>query len=239
MQLCFATSTNRKGKHDGDYFVSEMRAYREYYSNQMIETFEVPATITPAKRRVLIVNRIAQCTQPIHALVFFMHGTSKSLLGAGLNIWNGYKLIDALRGTESLSIVLYSCSNGAPTDPRFDHCYFESDIEMRGEYGFAMRLAWFCRERGIHARIYSHDRSGDTTRNPHVKMISNSDTSISRLGPVNPGDDLWKVWRERLRDHPNFRFRAPFLSIDRIEAELKGEAKWTDCGKAQAKFTDR
>ena len=102
LHLCFATSTNTKGKHDGDYFVSEAKLYAKYYRSIGDEAYvyKIPAKNRTYKDRREDVLSIVRTHPLANRFAFFCHGSAKYLYGAGLSIWTAEVLVREIQETE-------------------------------------------------------------------------------------------------------------------------------------------
>lgn len=242
--ICFATSYNAPGKHDGDEFVREMVKFNNLVGqNSFVASHNLLKPTGKAKggRRNDLRDQFYEYLfdfkhvghmPGIKNFVFFMHGTWRALLGIGHNIWSTCTVADLIKlhgvKDETINIVLYACSCGRGKGIwRWKHEYdLKSNADMRGEFGFAMRLAKDLSDVGVHDyRIYAHTGAGHTTRYPHCVWITEEDNVIKRRKIVpyrswastdRKGRRQWIRWVNFLHKTPEGRFRAPFLT----EAEL-------------------
>jgi hypothetical protein len=237
--ICFATSYNKKGKHDGDEFMREMMKFGGAYGANKVSQNAIMKG-TSKELREQIDDAITNST--VHYLsqnfVFFMHGRWRELIGAGHSIWTTHELANTIghfRDAEKpLSIVLYACSCGSGTKKwKNIHEYqLGSQWDMRGEFGFAMRLAKDLSDEGIHNyRIYAHLGSGHATKYPHCVWITEENEIIKRRNIVpyrswasldRKGRRQWLRWVKFLQETKTGRFEAPFLTEDEL-AEVIGE----------------
>lgn len=239
MHLCFATSTNRWPRRDGNYFVSEMMKYKRVW-DQVAIVEKIPAA-NKNKLRGQIIEKTSNWIHqypynPVDHFAFFMHGTAKWLIGAGLNIWNSDQWVATLPPGRRINVALYSCSNGSwinrttPGSSKYSGGFDLSKGVMRGEYGFAMRLGWQLYRRGHPFQIYAHTTKGDTTRNPYAVWITwnPGDTEIKREWVIKPPPkkaisavrEKWKAWVTMLKSD-NFRFRVPYMTRDELDKTLE------------------
>ena len=85
-------------------------------------------------------------------------------------------------------------------------------------------------------RLFAHDRKGDTTRNPHVKVFAGPEEKPLNVGGkylVQPGGLFWARWRccdshashhcPRKGVHGPLRLDFPWLSAAEVEARLEEE----------------
>jgi hypothetical protein len=179
--ICFATSYNRKGKHDGDEFMREMSKFRQAYSATKIIGQNAITKGTDKKLREQIDKAITDSIVHYYSqnFVFFMHGWWRELIGAGHNIWTTHEIADTIShfrdDKKPLNIVLYACGCGGGTKKwkNIHEYHVGSRWDMRGEFGFAMRLANDLSELGIHDyRIFAHVGSGHVTERPFCVWIT-------------------------------------------------------------------
>jgi hypothetical protein len=235
--LCFATSYNRKFKHDGDEFMREMVKFSQWNPNptKLVPIFK------PNKDYSLKAQFRLSLKEPqdgFSTFVFFMHGTWRALLGVDYNIWTTHLMADCISKRCDLrplvNIVLYACScgRGKGVRNRIHEYDLRSNWDMRGEFGFAMRLAKDLTDIGIHDyRIYAHTGAGHTTRYPHCVWINEENGIIKRRKIVpyrswassdRKGRRQWLRWVDFLQQTKTGRFRAPFLTEAEL-AEIKGD----------------
>lgn len=234
--VCFATSYNHRFRHDGDEFMREMGKFNQWNPNP---TKLVPI-LKPSKDyslRAQFKLNLEEHQDGFSTFVFFMHGTWRALLGVDYNIWTAHlmaDLIDKNCGIAPLNIVLYACSCGRGKGAwnRIHEYDLRSNRGMRGEFGFAMRLAKSLSDISIHDyRIYAHTGAGHTTRYPHCVWINEDSGIIKRrkivpyrswASPDRKGRRQWLRWVNFLQQTKTGRFRAPFLTEAEL-TEIKGD----------------
>lgn len=226
--LCFATSTNSKGKRDGDYFVSEAESYAKFYNGlgHTVSVHKVPAGKTTYAARKKLVLSVVKNNPLATRFSFFCHGSAKWLYGAGLSIWNVVELVNAINETD-VKIALYACKNARWLDlstPLGDRVKGDFDLnsgEMRGEYGFAMRMAYYMALAPKKFSIFGHTTRGDTTHNPYCQLITRNGELIKREWIAEPvpfwkrlsqpeAYKSWIDWKNSLWKDENLRFIVPF-----------------------------
>ncbi len=177
--LAVAITKNRKGKHDGDYFGAEMRAF----AKRVTDTQHVPAVRVEYKdipkwgRRKGLYDVIKQ-VQP-ETIALFCHGTTRGLpdFGIGLrNVADLAKVIaDSQGGLGSIRIVLNACLCGRSRykykPSRNTKNRAVSLSEIRNADGFGMVLAAELAKLNVDSEIWCHLTAGNTTSNPFKVLI--------------------------------------------------------------------
>ncbi len=172
--LAVAITKNRKGKHDGDYFGAEMRAF----AKRVTDTQHAPAIRVEYKdapkwgRRTGLYDVITK-VQP-ETIALFCHGTTRGLpdFGIGLrNVADFAKVIaDSRKDDKFVRIVLNACLCG-----RSRYKYKPSRntknrsvplSEIRNADGFGMVLAAELTKLGIDSEVWCHLTAGNSTSNP-------------------------------------------------------------------------
>lgn len=236
--ICFATSYNSPKKHDGDEFVREMRLFNQCYeSTYACEVrLKKPSFSNGTLREQFVHGLIGK--GDFQTIVFFMHGSWRSLYGIDHNIWTTDTVAKVFKiyceKKKPLNIVLYACGCGGGKGKwKNIHEYrLGSRWDMRGEFGFAMRLAHDLSDAGIHDyRIFAHVGSGHVTERPFCVWITENNNTIVRREIVpyhswaslnRKGRRQWLRWVKYLQETKDGRFRAPFLT-DAELAEVIGE----------------
>jgi len=180
--FCFATSYNSPKKHDGDEFMREMRLFNQCYeSTYACEVrLKKPSFSNGTLREQFVHGLIGK--GDFQTIVFFMHGSWRSLYGIDHNIWTTDTIAKVFKiyceKKKPLNIVLYACGCGGGKGKwKNIHEYrLGSRWDMRGEFGFAMRLAHDLSDAGIHDyRIFAHVGSGHVTERPFCVWITEED----------------------------------------------------------------
>lgn len=121
-------------------------------------------------------------------------------------------IVRATRG-QAPTVALYCCSTG--DDPN------DKPLEAAGtgEGSFADRLRDSLRERGAdRCSVFAHTTPAHTTRNPYAIRFD-GDAVSGGYALVPPGHPLWATWKRAMRE-TDLRFRAPWMTIAEIHAEL-------------------
>jgi hypothetical protein len=246
--LALATSVNRKGRKDGNYFCAEMRRGVAYWKKRFDDeddqiTADKLRRHPPRQRRHDMLAAIEEAHKgevpeegTLNAIAVFGHGTWRALLAGGFNRLNVYDLASAIsHTTDAITIILYCCSCGAGRGK-----YKAPDItlppvdvaEVPMGAGFAMRLAGALVEYGVAPDIYAHLNRGKAAKNPFVvNIFEDSDGQIVRREVVpfvswrrrkkDPeGRRAWQAWRKLLSDDPFFRYQFPFMSYHAITVRI-------------------
>lgn len=224
--ICIATEYNKPKKHDGDEFMREMHLFKKYMKHK--DNWIVEEKLKSRYNLRNNIEYILKDNPSYQNLIFFMHGSWRALLGAEYNIWSCWRLAETIKETANLfkqiNIVLYACSCGRGKDKwnRIHEFNTASNWEMRGEFGFAMRLANDLSELGIHDyQIYAHIGSGHTTKYPHCVRITEFHKLIMRRKIVPyyswistnfKNKYQWNRWKKYIQKTKTGRFEAPFLT---------------------------
>lgn len=243
--ICFATSYNSPKKNDGDEFVREMHNFSNWTKRGLVENFSSDENsktlchrLTKPNPRMQFFERL-ESNNPeaqINTLVFFMHGTWRELIGIETNIWQTQTLARVFKNVmiEPMNIVLYACGCGGGKGKWNNiHEYkLGSRYDMRGESGFAMRLAHDLSDIGFHDyRIFAHVGSGHVTKRPFCVWINEEDGFIKRREIVpyrswasldRKGRRQWLRWVKYIQETRDGRFRAPFLTDDELAEVIGG-----------------
>ena len=230
--LCFATSTNTPGLLDGKYFCAEAnRAIGEWKAATIVK---VP---NDKNRSDLVLEEIEKYgSADVYA--FFMHGSIKSLIGAGFTVSDppprGYQDVEILaRGISEISsreeltkIILYACSTGGPPEGQDivhqDWPEFERN-RLFNRLGFAHSLSYCLALYGVFHKIIAHvSPRGDTTRNPRLCSIQTNTANSPITETVyyrpwiikNFGKKAWPKFVDIMKYNEYARFRVPFLELD-------------------------
>lgn len=244
--ICLATSYNTPGKHDGDEFMREMDKFRNCHRDSKVWRYGLEKKNSRKERMEHIDDQITNCIVNMFPqnFVFFMHGWWKELIGSGYNIWLTHELANNIShfrlAKKPLNIVLYACGCGGGTKKwkNIHEYHLGSHWDMRGEFGFAMRLANDLSELGIHDyRIFAHIGRGHVTERPFCVWITdepnktNTGRIVKRREIVpyrswasldRKGRRQWIRWVKFMKETRNGRFQAPFLSEAEL-AEVIGE----------------
>jgi hypothetical protein len=234
--LCFATNTNSPGLHDGDYFYAEAnRAIGEWKAATIVK---VP---NDQNRSDLVLDEIEK-HGPADVYAFFMHGSIKSLIGAGFTVSTKYPLTHGYQNVSKLArsisdrktpynrqpikIILYACSTGGPPEGQdvVPQDWPESERErLFNRLGFAHSLSFYLGLMGIIHKIIAHvSPKGDTTRNPRLCSVQTNteDSPITETVYYRPwiiknfGKKAWPKFVEIMKYNEYARFRVPFLELD-------------------------
>ncbi len=244
--ICFATSYNSPPKYpsDGDEFMREMYNFARFVKpicekvemNALTKEKDNPSLWDPKTQFLRQLRHHENGSGPANTLAVFMHGYWRELLGVDLNIWQTHVLASRIKEhmVEPINIVLYACGCGGGTKKwKNIHEYrLGSRWDMRGEFGFAMRLAHDLSEIGIHDyRIFAHVGRGHVTERPFCVWITEENGFVKRreivpyrswASPDRRGRRQWLRWVKYIQETRNGRFRAPFLT-DAELAEVIGE----------------
>jgi hypothetical protein len=238
--ICFATSYNRKRKNDGDEFMREMAKFQKEMTTE-VSTIRCIALRDPTEYEVFplknqICKKLKEFKKLNDNLVFFMHGWWRGLIGADYNIWTSHLLARAIQDfmKPAPTIILYACGcGGGKSKWKNIHEYrLGSRWDMRGEFGFAMRLANDLSELGVHDyRIFAHIGKGHVTKRPYCVWIIEDNGFIKRRIIVpyqswasfnRKGRRQWIRWVNYIQKTKTGRFEAPFLTKKKL-AEIIGE----------------
>lgn len=197
-------------------FEAEAKKFCEFHRVPASNIFAVPANTPTASRRAQTIKAL-QKAKSVDRIVFFGHGW-KNGIQLGWNINNTWELIEEwvrLKQCEvrPIEIVLYACSTADGSSDPGDR------VGTQG--GFADKLRDCLCNRDVIGHVVAHRTAGHTTRNPFlVRCESKGTESGSTYWLVEPQSDLWHTWIERL-GRTQFRYQAPFLSIDVIRRYLE------------------
>lgn len=192
--LIYYCPENARGKHDGDEFEREARAYASMHGG-----FLIPLTGTRWQRRKQFVDGVIKHDDVIiERIAYFGHGVQAGLVGLTRDAREFAKWITRC-GSPSINVVLYACLCGG---------------------AFAAMLRSEIARTGVTCVVHGHTTAGHTTRNPYVtRYTSESKAHDGYL--VSPKSDLWDVWRRAL-DADGLRFRYPYMSVADLERFLRG-----------------
>ena len=171
----------------------------------------------------------------VGAIVFFAHGTWKSIKGAGADIYNCSTLADRIMCTGARTVVLYSCSCGRG---KFEWPYGNEVKEYRGagkvkpRDGVALRLGDELAIDGYPCQIVAHTCYGDTTHNPYACRVSSLGFNGVVRTPVvarvkakqyPKGAERWAKWRKALKE-TDLKYNFPFMGdVEIIDHLDKGD----------------
>lgn len=235
--ICFATSYNSPKKNDGDEFVREMYNFYNWTKSNLDGMLLCHKLVQPNPRMQFFEKfDNMDLEDSYNTLIVFMHGTWRGLMGIDTNIWQTHALAKVFKNvmTEPINIVLYACGCGGGKGKwNSIHEYkLGSQYDMRGEFGFAMRLAHDLSDIGFHDyRIFAHVGSGHVTKRPFCVWINEEDGFIKRKEIVpyrswaslnRKGRRQWLRWAKYIQETRDGRFRAPFLDQSEL-AEIIGE----------------
>lgn len=223
--LAVATSTNRPGRKDGNYFCAEMKKaaalWRRAFDDQFVVTQKMRRRWPGGRRRdirealelaipagvTVETSDGDDMTPDLNVFAVFGHGTWKALLAGGYNRLNVYDLAEEIADrTDNVTIVLYCCSCGAGRGKYKTPALTlppVSEAEVPFKAGFAMRLAGALAEFGVTFEILAHLTKGRAAKNPRVVRISG--------GPDEP------IERREV---------VPFVSWWRRNKDSKGRLNW-------------
>jgi hypothetical protein len=250
--FCIATGYNKPFRSDGDEFTQEMCHFMDahYRETDLRWGFRLKKpgadkklgkTIPSLRQQFSLF--IDECySETFNTFAFFVHGTWRSILGLNHNIWSvhmlAYDICQIADLTNPINIILYGCSMGTGAKNykdihEFD--YSNTQMDMNGYYGVAMRLAFALTKVGVHNyRIYAHLGRGHTTRYPHCVWIEDHQEEkkivrtriVPYVGPLSSNKDgrkKWLSWEAYLKKTYSGRFIAPFLDDIDLEKILRGE----------------
>lgn len=240
--ICFTTSYNRPKKHDGDEFVREMEKFTKLIEGNFENCYMTKPTIASLRKQFnnFLIDSLVDgdFQKDIHTFIFFMHGSWKWLYGIDHNIWTTHRVAQQIKkyaADEPLNIVLYACGCGGGKGKwkRIHEYKLGSRWDMRGEFGFAMRLANDLSETGIHNyRIFAHIGSGHVTKRPFCVWITEEENEVikrrvivpyhSWASPNRKGRRQWLRWVKFIQETKTGRFEAPFLTDDELTEIIGG-----------------
>jgi hypothetical protein len=232
--LIFYSSSNSPGKHDATgAFEPEAKAFLainkgRLIPNDCIESLKVT-------RRLRIWNALRDeidIDSDVDSISFFCHGWETGIQ-MGFSLSSIETLVSNLTVCckPDLRVNLYCCSTADGPDIG-DENYPDDDetgTDAPGtDGGFADKLRdALCRNGLVNCRVMAHRTAGHCCKNPAVVLFEGDGTTEGRDGYkggkwiVDPKDDLWPAWRAALKT--DFRFRFPFMTMEEIEKELRGE----------------
>jgi hypothetical protein len=249
--ICFATSYNRKGKHDGDEFVREMSKFEAFVKKKDLSYLINSVLLKQGNLRGQFAKELGEAHQLLRTVaysstfVFFTHGWWRGLIGVDHTIWTTYRMAELIaeyrqeRG-EDINIVLYACGCGGGIKKwkNIHEYHLGSRWDMRGEFGFAMRLANDLSELGVHDyRIFAHTGRGHVTKRPFCVWITDEPNKINTgriikrrtIVPYHSWASLnrrgrrqWLRWVKFIQETRDGRFQAPFLTEEEL-AEVIGD----------------
>lgn len=234
-QLLFATARNsiwRKWfsgkitfKKDGDYFVREMEAMGDQWTNPtMVKCYKKAYWL---RRRMFIEELKASIPRTI---AIFCHGSKHWIFGIGYNRKNIKQLAQYIKntGTEKVFIILYACSCGKGKGDR----YPIGTVPKKA--GVAMMLADELAKLGVNFKIIAHTTRGRATMNPYCVFITKElnmifkQVVIKRVtrwqGKKDPiGRKRWLRWIEMLEENTDFRFKFPYMKQRQVVDIVDGK----------------
>jgi len=233
--LCFATSTNTPGLLDGKYFCAEAnRAIGEWKAATIVK---VP---NDQDRSDLVLREIEKYGADADVYAFFMHGSIKSLIGAGFTASTKYPLPHGYQNVSKLAwaisdrkishspvkIILYACSTGGPPEGQDVVPQDWPELERErlfNRLGFAHSLSYYLGSMGIIHEIIAHvSPRGDTTHNPRLCSIQTNTANSPITETVyyrpwiikNFGKKAWPKFVDIMTYNEYARFRVPFMELD-------------------------
>lgn len=181
--------------------------------------------LSEAKRYDSLKTFIASKGHGPTSLVFFCHGL-KTKIQLGLTVNNVKAFVQflktlipssgsggsVLRSPPGLTVILYACSTG-------------SGPGVGGDGGFADKLRDALCEGGFtQARVYGHETSGHTVRNPRKRIFEGRGSPVGGMGGtwiVAPGTLLFKKWQKELaKSTSSLKYRFPYMTLAAIHTEL-------------------
>lgn len=225
--LAFAPASNEKRADATGAFHPEARAFLASAAGGELVLIDNRRPFA-ARRAQVVATLKARADRGFTSVAFFCHGFAN---GIQLGFRNAHapelaKRAAFLTGNMSLVLPLYCCSTGVDLEGDAPHA------PGWGDNSFADRLRdALCAEYATHCRVFAHTTLGHTTQNPHAVVFDGMGSELGGAGgyaPVLPRSALWRTWVRWLREPENtLRFRAPYMTIAELHAELSTPATQT------------
>jgi len=227
--LCFTGDRNSPTKR-ADYtgaFLPECKQFMSLWKIPGANHLKVNLGTSELTRYQALKKFITERTQATGkaptSLVFFCHGL-KNKIQLGINLTNARefsKFIADLHtqqggglGSSFISpvVVLYACSTG-------------SGPGVGGDGGFADKFRDALCEAGLtECRVYGHETSGHTVRNPRKRVFEGRGSTIGGTGGtwlIAPGTPMFRTWqRELAKPSSSLRYRYAYLTLAGLHYEL-------------------
>jgi len=185
-----------------------------------VARIDVSETMT--KRGDQTLRAMSRMADGINVLAVLCHGYTngiqigvrspgaKGFRRSDRRIWGEF--VDLLTAFQNVAVVLYCCSTGS--DPQDD-----DTAPGAGDASFGDHLRdALCKAGCTTNRVFTHTTVGHTTTNPYIRFFEGHYSHHGGAGAsylANPGSDAFRALKMALRDG-DFRFRAPFMSVERI-----------------------
>lgn len=219
--LVFCPAYDTPGKHDATgAFILDASAFSDAHGFARPVRFDNTQPLALRKKRAL--ERIVKEPRgSVATFALFSHGW-KDGVQLGFRSADARDLATALKQccATDLTVCLYCCDTGRDDDAD------SSDDKMPGlggEGGFADALRNALTWAGFNASVYAHSSTGDTTRNPFVRVFRTGEIGGARF-LIEPASELWCEWRKALQD-TTLRLRYPFMTVEAIEKELRASER--------------
>jgi hypothetical protein len=201
--LILYSAVNTGGKHDGDEFTREARAYAQFHADRgdgctLVAIPQLPALQRPAAvERALLEAHREGLGEPFDVLALFSHGTER-WIQTGHTLARVQGLAATLaRVLSPLPVLWWAACRTAGANP------LQARAGELPSGGILQQLVMRLDEHQILAIAWGHTTAGHTSRNPNLALIIRDET----IRATNA--ERFVLQRELWKDDSDLRFRIP------------------------------